>query len=579
MFIQKLLKKQVSLLAVTLVIAGIIVMGSSYALFSQTVIDDENEQALSIGDLTIRFSNSTGGKLTNSNKIDLTNVNPMSDSLALTKEDNLYTFAIHNEGTIAYTYTIMLKDDESYTTNLLSHEAIRYKLNNETIKFLSDNPSSGAIKTYTINPGETQTYTLRLWVADPDTYDLSNDIIGKEAHLNIIIEGEASEYRAPIGWYEAPKTSLLGSIRDTAKDNTKLSTGDTDKDNCTLTYPGRAVATCDEGLRATEDDYGTSYYYRGAVENNYVKFADMCWRIVRIDGNGNIKLTLYNYKKTADRTGDNVSNPCHGDHDATDAAFARYDDTANGQAGKSSFNLGFVASNNGNVYFPSYNAAVDLKYGILVKAKGNLTDEEAYNIEHANTNNSTILTNLLTWFNNTNVLSNEDKAKIATVSYCNDKSVVSDTTYDPSSITPSGLGYGQEKTYYQTSKRLNPYNTANPVLTCPEGLSRIESNVWLLSADEVAYAGTIYSASNITKYYLYRNASGNYCWTSSPAYFNGNAAYVMQVYGTGGLTDKFSIDYSFGLRPVIALSPNIIVSYLEGATGDKGTSTNPFVIE
>ena len=35
---------------------------------------------------------------------------------------------------------------------------------------------------------------------------------------------------------------------------------------------------------ATEDDYGTSYYYRGSVENNHVSFACMTWRIIRING-------------------------------------------------------------------------------------------------------------------------------------------------------------------------------------------------------------------------------------------------------------------------------------------------------
>ena len=34
-------------------------------------------------------------------------------------------------------------------------------------------------------------------------------------------------------------------------------------------------------LASTEDDYGTSYYFRGAIKNNYVEFANKCWRIVR----------------------------------------------------------------------------------------------------------------------------------------------------------------------------------------------------------------------------------------------------------------------------------------------------------
>ena len=50
------------------------------------------------------------------------------------------------------------------------------------------------------------------------------------------------------------------------------------------------VATTDEGIYAAQDDYGTSYYFRGAVENNYVKFAGFYWRIIRINGDGTIRL-------------------------------------------------------------------------------------------------------------------------------------------------------------------------------------------------------------------------------------------------------------------------------------------------
>lgn len=32
------------------------------------------------------------------------------------------------------------------------------------------------------------------------------------------------------------------------------------------------------------------YYYRGAVVNNYVKFANYCWRIIRTNENGSIRL-------------------------------------------------------------------------------------------------------------------------------------------------------------------------------------------------------------------------------------------------------------------------------------------------
>ena len=43
-------------------------------------------------------------------------------------------------------------------------------------------------------------------------------------------------------------------------------------------------------LCSAPDNYGTSYYYRGNVQNNYVYFAGFYWRIVRINGDGSIRI-------------------------------------------------------------------------------------------------------------------------------------------------------------------------------------------------------------------------------------------------------------------------------------------------
>ena len=43
-------------------------------------------------------------------------------------------------------------------------------------------------------------------------------------------------------------------------------------------------------LCSAPDDYGTSYYYRGNVENNWVKFGGFYWRILRINGDGSIRM-------------------------------------------------------------------------------------------------------------------------------------------------------------------------------------------------------------------------------------------------------------------------------------------------
>ena len=51
-------------------------------------------------------------------------------------------------------------------------------------------------------------------------------------------------------------------------------------------------ATIDEGLLSGKDDLGIAYYFRGKVTNNNVHFANLDWKIVKINGDGSVKLVL-----------------------------------------------------------------------------------------------------------------------------------------------------------------------------------------------------------------------------------------------------------------------------------------------
>ena len=261
-----------------------------------------------------------------------------------------------------------------------------------------------------------------------------------------------------------------------------------------ITTPGAAISTADEALLAsTEDDYGTSYYFRGAVKNNYVEFANKCWRIVRVGGDGSVKLILHN-----DNTAGAV-NPCDAANNSANAAFARY----SGTTYKSAFNTNY----NDNAY-------VGFKYG-TVGASG-------YASAHANTNNSTILTNLETWYTN-NLKTYE--SVIDNSVWCNDKTNVTDTSYDPWSITPNGLGYAKNVTYYGATQRLvgtsGSAGGTGPSLKCNGELSKITSKVGLITADELALAGYAYAKNNTTTY-LQENATDTYWWSLSPGGFNGD---------------------------------------------------------
>ena len=311
-----------------------------------------------------------------------------------------------------------------------------------------------------------------------------------------------------------------------------------------ITTPGAAISTASEALLASaEDDYGTSYYFRGAVKNNYVEFANKCWRIVRVGGDGSVKLILHNDNPTG------VANPCDAANNSASAAFARY----SGTTYKSAFNT----NSNDNAY-------VGFKYG----TPGSST----YAATHANTNKSTILTNLETWYDKNNFKDSE-KVIDDTV-WCNDKTNVTDTTFDPGDWTPNGLGYGTNRTYYGATQRLvsksNSAGGTGPSLKCNGELSKIASKVGLITADELAFAGYAFNISNTTTY-LQENATDTYWWSLSPYIFNGSYVRVWRVGDSDGFLGSNDVDYPSGLRPSISLKSTTNV------TGE-GTSSSPFII-
>ena len=293
-----------------------------------------------------------------------------------------------------------------------------------------------------------------------------------------------------------------------------------------LTTPGATVSTSSEALLAsTEDDYGTSYYFRGLVRNNYVQFANKCWRIVRIGGDNTIKLILHN-----DNTA-NVSNPCSSTNNNVIAAFANY----TGSTYTSTFNTNI----NDNAYV-----------GFLYGTPGSSTYEET----HANTNKSTILINLEKWFNKT--LKNY-KNIIADNTFCSDKN-----------ISASGLGYGKNETYFDAHERL--YTNKTPTLKCKGELSKITSKIGLITADELIFAGY---APNIydTVTYLKENATGTWWWAITPDSFNSNSARTWEASGSG--IGNYSVNSEGGLRPYISLVSSTKIS------GGSGTSEDPYIVK
>jgi hypothetical protein len=151
-------------------------------------------------------------------------------------------------------------------------------------------------------------------------------------------------------------------------------------------------------MYAATDDYGTSYYFRGAVSNNWVKFAGMYWRIVRINGNNTVKLV---YSGTTAPT------------EAQKVVMTGAGTQINGTY------YAFNGSYDDNMY-------VGYKY-------------ESGNV-HGLTTNSNAKTIIDSWYSS-NLAS--QASKIADVVYCNDRSL------------SSGTGTGTTTTYYGAYARLD----------------------------------------------------------------------------------------------------------------------------
>ena len=402
---------------------------------------------------------------------------------------------------------------------------------------------------------ETSTYSVSsTYQAYYITYGTGYEANGTKFNLTgavVTSDTYANSYSSLVGKY-LPNSSLSSAGSSTAgtmKTTTNLSSVYYVVSATSSSFTYKQITsnknTTEALLASAEDDYGTSYYFRGAVTNNYVEFANKCWRIVRVGGDGSVKLILHN-----DNTA-GAANPCDAANNSANAAFARYSD----ETYRSAFNENY-----------DDNAYVGFKYG----TPGSST----YEATHANTNNSTILTNLETWYNNN--LSTYEKVIDDTV-WCNDKTNVTDTSYNPWAYggNATGLGYGTNKTYYGTTKRLvgtsGSAGGTGPSLKCNGELSKITSKVGLITADELALAGYAYDQNNTTTY-LQENATDTYWWSLSPNYFGGGYADVWDVNGTDG---RFFINDAYGFDGV---RPSISLKSTTSATGD-GTSENPYVVD
>ena len=507
-----------------LLVTVICIIGVSFAWFRLYLSQTENNTIASRTCFNTTLTEDTS-------KISLTDAFPIIDEDGL--KQTPFTFTIKNNcnSYVKVYITIDSTYRESTNTSYLKDNYMKVNispkgtttgksviLGSQTLTDLENNRKGYIIVSTGLKANEEKSYDLRIWM---DSAVTTEQGLNKNWSGKIVVVSNASK---------EPPTFAETIL---AKNEVKTP----------ITTPGAAISTASEALLASaEDDYGTSYYFRGAVTNNYVEFANKCWRIVRVGGDGSVKLILHN-----DNTA-GVANPCDSANNSASAAFARYSGTT--------YTSKFNEKDDDNAY-------VGFKYGTA--------GSNTYEATHANTNKSTILTNLEAWYNN-NLKTYE--SVIDDNVWCNDKTNVTDTTYDPYDWNPNGYGYGTNVTYYGATQRLvstdGSAGGTGLSLKCNGELSKITSKVGLITADELAFAGYAWNIGNTTTY-LQENATDTYWWSLSPYSFIGGYAFVWFVYGgIGGFGDD-GVSNASGVRPSISLKSTTNV------TGE-GTNSSPFII-
>ena len=289
-------------------------------------------------------------------------------------------------------------------------------------------------------------------------------------------------------------TSTASSPGDTILGNVEVNEG---------TPNFSQTATTDEGVYKTEDNLGTSYYFRGAVTNNYVSFAGYYWRIIRINGDGSIRI-IYDGK----------------------SAHANGESSSDRQTGTSAYNSSYNQS-----YYVGYT----------------WTSAQRPSSQNSGTA-STIKGVLDTWYSTNISGKGLDDKVVSSPGFCNDRNTASGSNWVSSGTT----------FYYAAYRRLVSAKT--PTLECSNTNDIYTTKVGLITADEVMFAGGTTSSNN--SYYLY---TGQNYWTMSPSYYFNGWACVFYVNSTGNL-DWGRVDSTRGVRPVLNLSANVTISSGNGTS-------------
>ena len=489
-------KKQTILVVASLLI---VVLSVTLAYFTAQIIGEGKNISVSSADLKIVFTDTDGN-------IEGNDITP--------GWSNSKTFTVKNESNGTYKYDIIIKD---LVNTFKTYKYLEYKItstdggyNMTDYSYLPKSSTKEDVALayeVSIDKGKTHAYKVEIKYVNDESVDQSIDM------------GQ----------------SLSGTIyiREFTKPTMKL----TDKlmaDNPTIgtrtTFTAFTETNTGTLYKATEQ-IGTNeskdvYYFAGDAKNNWVKFANLYWRIIRTNADGSIKLLYAGTSPDSDKA----------------------------YVGLSEFN---TTSND-----PMY---VGYKYGTSGSLENNRTND----------NDSTIKTYIDNWYKNNLIDYTKYLSKDAV--YCNDRELASGQTYS----TTSSFDYAPYERIYTNKQPTYNCTNMSDAFSVNNTSAKLDYPIGLMSIDELSYAGgQAFTTLDAPYAWYYTNANGESSygsvafWALSPRRWNGSNSSVWYVNGSDipGLLNDGYVDYARAVRPSVSLSSCNLIS-----RGD-GSANNPYVV-
>lgn len=177
----------------------------------------------------------------------------LTGNIASTTSNQLYTVKVSNNNNYAVTYNITTTSEHFKVTGVVANGTVA--------------ANSIASTTITVAPN-----TNYIYVDESDTAIIKVDI--------------TSPYKIATKTFTCDITTYGYSFNERIKANSPVG------DSSTVDFSQNITTEEGSGLFTTTDESGTTYYFRGKIDNNYVYFANKMWRIVRINGDGSYRLIL-----------------------------------------------------------------------------------------------------------------------------------------------------------------------------------------------------------------------------------------------------------------------------------------------